>query len=165
MPLRIKTISRNLNHPVERAWQAINDYEHFHKVSGNVESIILLDGPTTGLGAKRVCTLYDGSKLVENISDFKEGELIEIDLLESSFPLKELKLRMSVKADGETKSTISLDTVFQPKFGPIGWVMGNLMLKPLFKRRLKGLLKGIDDHLSTGRYILKNGKLGDLVEK
>ena len=164
MPIRIKTISREIDHPVESAWNAINDYENFHRMSGGVESIDLIDGPATGLGAQRVCHLYDGSKLVENISDYKEGELVEIDLLESPFPLKELKLRMSVESIDDSRTKISLDTLFQPKYGPIGWLMGNLMMKPLFKRRLKGLLKGIDDHLTTGRVILKNGKLGKAIE-
>jgi hypothetical protein len=46
-----------------------------------------------------------------------------------------------------------------PKFGPLGWVMGKLMMRPMLLRALRGLTKGVDDHMSTGAIVGKGGAL------
>ena len=40
---------------------------------------------------------------------------------------------------------------FQPKFGPVGWLMAKVMMEREFGRRLGLLIEGIEEHVRTGQ--------------
>jgi hypothetical protein len=46
---------------------------------------------------------------------------------------------------------------FQPKYGPLGWLMAQMIMKKQFANTLNRVLEGLDTHLQTGKIIGKNG--------
>jgi len=54
---------------------------------------------------------------------------------------------------------LSVTFELEPKFGPLGCLMGKLILRSMLTQALNGLTKGLDDHLTTGQVIGANGEL------
>jgi len=42
---------------------------------------------------------------------------------------------------------------FVVKFGPLGWLMGNFMMKPMMKRITKDVMKGLAYYVVTGNTV------------
>lgn len=45
------------------------------------------------------------------------------------------------------------------RLGLLGWVIARLMVRPMLQRALRDLGQGVDDHLSTGAIVGKDGAL------
>lgn len=53
---------------------------------------------------------------------------------------------------------------FPPKFGPVGWLMAQLMFKPFPRKALMGFAKGIEDYIETGKSSAKRAKIVQTCE-
>ena len=54
--------------------------------------------------------------------------------------------------DGAT-SDASFSVDFVVKYGPVGWLMGALMMKPMMRGVTRDILKGLAFHVTTGNTI------------
>ncbi len=155
-------IQKTINHSPDKVWSSLNNFSDiwmFHPLVANSSS---LNDQSCGLGAERQCTLYNGGQLKERVSAHDaENRTLTVEVTDHGpFPLTHMELTMSVEPDG-AGSRVLLEGGFVPKYGPIGWVMGTLMMKPQFEKLLGQLIDGLDTHLSTGRIIEKGGKVGE----
>jgi hypothetical protein len=66
-------------------------------------------------------------------------------------PLKSLHATMGVRAVNNNTSDIYMSMDYVVKFGPLGWVMGALLMRPIMNKVMKGILKGLAFHSSTGK--------------
>ena len=153
------TVTRDLNHDAKTVWDLLDDFGSIYKYNPGVKSSELLTEKQTGIGAKRICKFYDGTSLKEEITQYKSGKGYTFELSEFSLPLKKAYTKFEVVPVNSGHSRIKVSLQFTPKFGPVGWLMANLMMKPMLKKALSGLLKGVDDHLSSGKMVGPKGKL------
>jgi hypothetical protein len=49
------------------------------------------------------------------------------------------------------------ETIF--KFGPLGWLMATLLMQPMLTKTLNGLVKGLDDYMTSGQRVGESGEL------
>jgi len=70
-------------------------------------------------------------------------------------PLKSLLAGVKVEAVDANTCDITIDMDFVVKGGPLGWVMGVVMMKPMMKGLTKKMLKGMAYHAATGKLIGK----------
>jgi carbon monoxide dehydrogenase subunit G len=145
--------SKAVNVPVERAWEVIADFAHVDRCHPLVESVTMRSDAARGLGAIRVCNFYDKTSVAEKIVRWQEGESYTIELSEFSLPLKSAAATLSVRATGKDTSELRMLMDFTPKFGPLGWVMGKLMMRPMMTKMLNRVLAGIAQHALTGEDI------------
>ncbi len=108
---------------------------------------------SSGLGAKRLCTFNDGSSLVEEIIDFQEGQGFKMELSEFSLPLKSMHAEMRVKEIDDNSSDLYMSSDFVVKAGPLGWLMGYLIMRPVMKGVFTKLLSGLAYHCVTGKRV------------
>ena len=80
-----------------------------------------------------------------------------MDISEYSLPLKSMVSEIWVKEIDSKKSEIYMATDFVVKGGPLGWLMGALMMKPMMKGVFKNLMTGLAFYSGTGKRI--DGKL------
>lgn len=152
MPHHVETTLR-VNAPAQKVWQTLADFSSVQRFSSKVESSPIIGETSGGLGTKRKCTFYDKSTVVEEIVEYHEGESFRIELSEYSLPLKSMTAQMKVTPVDDNSSEVSFGMDYVVKFGPAGWLMGQLMMKPMMRGVTKDVLRGLAFHVVTGNEV------------
>lgn len=145
--------SIKVNIPAEKVWQVLDDYSGIEKFAMTIKASTSVNEIATGLGAKRKCTFNDGSSLVEEITNYQAGQGYDMDISEHSIPLKSMQASMKVKAIDEYTSEITMSADFVVKGGPFGWLMGQLLMRPVMKAIFKKVMTGLAYHCETGELV------------
>ncbi|EPJ49947.1 MAG: hypothetical protein OFPI_21800 [Osedax symbiont Rs2] len=148
--------SLKVNVPAAKIWQILEDFSSVEKFATTIKSSPIVNQINSGMGAKRLCTFNDGSSLVEEIIEFQEGQGYKMELSEFSLPLKSMHAQMGVKAIDEEHSEIYMSADFVVKGGPLGWLLGSLVMRPVMKGVFKKLLIGLAYHCVTGKSVGEN---------
>lgn len=129
-------------------WATLADYMAIDVIAPEVVKVDVLSDNATGLGAKRRCHFPNGTSLVEEAITWTEGRGYRAAMLEMGkipFKIAEAEIRLTPTSDGKTHVHWCID--YQPKFGPLGWLMGATLMKPQLRKVLNGNLKGLEDFL------------------
>ncbi len=146
-----KTIKVNV--PAAKIWQVLEDFSSVERFATTIKTSPIISDISSGLGAKRLCTFNDGSSLVEEIIEFQEGQGFKMVLSEFSLPLKSMYAEMSVKEIDANTSEIYMSSDFIVKAGPLGWLMGQFIMRPVMKGVFNKLLSGLAYHCVTGKRV------------
>ena len=73
--------------PVSRVWDTISDVGTVKDWHPKVKHSPVLSAESTGVGATRRCEFYDGTSVVEQVTEAVEGRLLRVVLSEFSMPL------------------------------------------------------------------------------
>ncbi|MBT6441782.1 MAG: SRPBCC family protein [Alphaproteobacteria bacterium] len=155
--MSIVTVRRHVAVEPEAAWAVLADFIHIDRFHPAVDTVKHLGGPTHGLGAARRCEFYDGKGISETVTNWVDGRSYSVELSEMSMPLKRASATLAVGADSAGGSVVSMTMDFTPKFGPIGMLMGAIMMRPMMRRMFETILKGFEHHAVTGELIGKGG--------
>lgn len=152
-------VAREIKADLDTVWAVLDDFAGIYKYNPGVESSKITKGKTTGVGTQRICNFYDGTSLKETITHYNVKQGYAFDLSDFSLPLKMGRTEFAIKSDSAHVTTVTVTLSFIPKFGPLGWLMGKLLMKPMLGKALAGLTKGLDDHIRTGKIVDKDGQL------
>jgi len=159
--------SIKVNVSAEKIWQVLQDFSSVERFATTIQSSPIVGDITSGLGAKRLCTFNDGSSLVEEIIEYQEGQGFKMVLSEHSLPLKSMYAEMKVTAIDENSSEIFMSADFVVKAGPLGWLLGQLIMRPVMKGVFKKLMTGLAYHCVTGKLVAEklpeNEELATLI--
>ena len=153
------TVKTQMTHAVEDVWHVLDDFGAIYAFNPAVESSNIIGTKTTGKGARRICNFYDGSSLKETITQYSPNKGFSLELSDFALPLKTATAHFRLVPMPNGQSVLSITMAFQPKFGPLGWLMAKLIMRPLLTKALRGLSKGLDDYMRTGRQVGKDGVL------
>ncbi len=142
-----------VNVPAEKIWQVLGDFSSVEKFATTIKSSPIVNEISSGVGAKRLCTFNDGSSLVEEIIDFQAGQGYRMVLSEFSLPLKSMYAEMKVREIDKHSSELYMSSDFVVKAGPLGWLLGFLVMRPVMKGVFKKLMSGLAYHTVTGERI------------
>lgn len=142
-----------VNIPAENIWQILQDFSSVEKFATTIKSSPVVSEVKSGIGAKRLCTFNDGSSLIEEIVEYEEGRRFKMELSDYSLPLKSMSAEMKVTAIDDNCCEIYMSADFVVKAGPLGWLMGQLIMKPVMKGVFKKLMMGLAYHCKTGQCI------------
>ncbi len=152
-------VKRELKNKVETVWEVLDNYGAIYKYNPGVETSEILGTKKTGLGASRVCHFYDGSSLKETITKYVPNQGYSFVLSDFALPLKTATTHFQLEPLPGNRCSLSVTIEFEPKFGPLGWLMAKLLMRPMLTKALNGLTKGLEDHMRSGRTIGKDGAL------
>ena len=152
MAQHVENTSR-FNVPAKKVWEALNDFSAVEKFSIAIESSPLTNGQNSGIGAKRSCNFYDGTKIVEEIIELKEGESLTVVLTDHTMPLKSAIATMKVVPVDATTSDITIAMDYVVKGGPLGWLLGFFMMAPFMKSVFKKTSQGLAYYSATGKSV------------
>lgn len=153
------TTSRSIDAPAARVWELLSDFGGIEMFHPSVQRSPIVNGVSSGLGAQRVCHFYNGSTVKETIVRFHDERLFEVELSEYSLPLNCACFRMEVVPSADGGALARITFWFAVRFGVLGWVLGKVLIEWLVRRDAARVLKGLDDHLRTGRIVGRGGKL------
>ena len=147
-------VSKTIEAPAVRVWEIIDDFGGVANYHPLVAASPLLGEQSSGEGAERCCTFHGGGTITERITAYEKGVGYEVTITDTGpFPLKAAIGEIRVTPAGNELSTVSFGMRFLPKFGPLGWLMGQLMMKGQFRKTLGQVLEGLDEHVRTGSVI------------
>ncbi len=138
----------------------MRQFDKVHYFHPHVENVELLSDQTTGIGAERICNFYNGTAFHEKIMDFKDGEWMKVNI-ESGLPgiMKSSYAYLKIGKSKNNLTTVQMEIFFDTRFWPLGSIMAKLVMKSQFRKLADSVLVGLKDHIETGQFIGKGGKL------
>ena len=153
------TLEKLIHAPQAVVWEKLADFGNVSIFNPMVEHSTLLGNQQCSLGATRSCTFYDGKSVEEKITDWQEGRSLTIAITRGDMPVKTANIRMSLHDAANNNTWVRIDGEFEMKSGIADAIIGPLMMKPMMKKMLGDVLKGLDAHCQTGKQIGKSGVL------
>jgi uncharacterized protein YndB with AHSA1/START domain len=138
------------NCPPERVWELLSDLEAVERYNPGVRSAAVQGNQRKGVGAERSCELEPGGRVVERVTHWEDGRAVGLEVVESDWPIHYMRWVTRVdRAGGGSVITQELD--YAVKFGPLGWLMDQLMMRRKLTRTLDSVFKSLVDH-AEGRH-------------
>ncbi len=153
------TITRTVEAPLNQVWSILADFGGVYRFHPYVESSPLIAGQASGLGATRQCNFYDGNQVVEKVVGFEAERSMKIDIIEGSMPLACAQAVLEVEALDASRTRVTATMNYEPKYGPLGWLMDRMMMRRMFKRLFGDVLAGLETHANTGALIGEGGRV------
>lgn len=139
-----------VNLPAGKVWAVLDDFGGIERYAPTIKRSPILTEKATGLGAKRRCEFYSGGSLREEIVDYRDGQSMTLELSEHGMPVKSMVSTIKVaRVDAET-SDVSMSLDYVMKGGPLGSILGSLLLRPMMKGAFKKVMTGWVYHAATG---------------
>lgn len=152
--MHLVSVNRKINKPANEVWQTLDNFADVYKYHPHVKHSESINEVPTGIGAERTCFFEDGNKIKERIIGYDKGKEYTVEIFDNgSFPLTRAIGRLQVNSISDNSSEVLFSMSFQPKFGPIGWIMAQLMMKNQFSKILSSVLEGLDKNLQSGEVI------------
>jgi hypothetical protein len=140
----------DINTSAERVWSVLGKFMHIDEFHPRVSKVDVLSEAAAGVGASRRCHFKDGSSVVERVIDWQDGGSYSVELSEFSLPLKRAVATLGVESLGPERSRLKMGMEFQVKYGPVGWLMGQMMMKRMMGRLFLVVLHGLENRVANG---------------
>ena len=152
-------VTRTVHAPADRVWDAFDDFSAVANFHPLVELSPALNGIERGVGAQRECHFYGGGTIQEVVRESRPGRRQTVEIVETGpFPLKKAIANIELTPrDDATDVTFTMN--YEPKYGPLGWLMAKTVMGGQFAKTFDRVLKGLDDHLRTGQLVGPKGML------
>ena len=141
--------------PKQQVWNALADFGNVYQMSPGILKSYLTSDQKTGVGASRHCDLaLFGASVEERISEWDEGNKIEIEIYEANkLPMvKDLVADFTLQMErGGTRLRGTFS--YGMKYGPVGALMNTLTLKSQNDKGLSAFMAGIKRYVETGEQI------------
>ena len=160
------TVTREVDAPVDRVWAAFDDFGGVYRFHPGVERSFATTEATSGLGAGRQCDFYGGGTIREEVIGYEPGRSMRVEFVDTGpFPMTRNVAEIAVQPlDDGDRTAVTMRSRFTPKYGPVGWLMAQFVMKRRFRSVLAGVLDGLERHLQTGRYVGEDGRLVEPYE-
>lgn len=150
-------VTRDFEASATEVWAVLADYGGISAFNPNVESSYLLDGgPPRGQSALRQCNLADGKNHIrERVTEWNEGSSYTVEIYEGTMPLKSAYATLGVEPVGPHRSRAVMKMHYTPRFGPVGWLIDQLMMQGMMTRMGGNVLQGLETYVTTSNSNLK----------
>lgn len=146
--------SREIDAPAETVWNVLDDYGNLQAYSPKNTTCELLDGPETGVGARRETAVDDEFTVVHEIVAYEPGEQYTFEFTDvGEYPVTDLLLTFEVEALDDDRTLVTMTADFSPKWGPLGWVLAKTIMKRKFREPIQQTLDGLEQHVRTGERV------------
>ncbi|MCP3997267.1 MAG: SRPBCC family protein [bacterium] len=127
-------------------WSVVGRFMHIDEFAPLVTSVDALTDGEDRVGSKRRCNFDDGTSVVEEVTTWEPNRRYRVRLSEmAAMPLREAYAEVSVEPldNGGARVTWGMD--YRVKYGPVGWLLGQTMMKLMMGKILDGNLGGLSD--------------------
>lgn len=148
---RVK-VSRTIHASPNTVWEIISDYKNISKFHPFLTHITPTGEIENGPGAIRQCHLKDGKTQTEEVIAWEEGRSITQRSVDAPL-MRHITGQMIIDRLDEALCRVTIDTRFVMKYGPLGWILGTLVMAPALHHVLGQVLKGLQRYVETGEEI------------
>ncbi|MDJ0824668.1 MAG: SRPBCC family protein [Rhodobacter sp.] len=134
----------------EVLWAILSRYMHIDEFAPEITSVDALTDGEVGLGSKRRNHFQNGTSLVEEVIEWTPGSGCTVQLSDmAAMPLHEASSEIQVTpTGGRSKVTWTFDYRF--RFGPLGWLMGQTMMRMMMGKIIDANLQGLSEKVRAG---------------
>lgn len=136
----------------DAVWAVLGRFMFIDEFAPLVKSV---DALTTGddqVGSKRRCTFDDGGSVVEEVTKWEVNHGYRVRLSETEpMPLHEAFAELRITPHGLGKASVAWSMDYRVKYGPLGWLLGQTMMKMMMSKILDGNLKGLADKVRSNQ--------------
>lgn len=133
-----------INAKQDAVWQKLGDYMHVDEFCPLVASVDALTQGKDGVGSKRRNHFTNGTSIVEEVTAWDEGHSMRVLMLEmGSIPMKEAFADISSEPLNGGRTKVTWGIKFRAKYGPLGWLMGQTMMRIALGKVIVGNLEGL----------------------
>ncbi len=126
----------DINASPEEIWVILSRFMHIDDFAPQVTSVDALTAGSDGVGSKRRCHFANGTSLVEEVTDWQVNRGYTVRLSQMAMPLHEAQAAIAITPLSDTRSRFVWSMDFRMKYGPLGWIMGQTLLKMMIGRVL-----------------------------
>ncbi|NIZ61021.1 SRPBCC family protein [Sedimentitalea sp. CY04] len=128
----------------EAVWAVLGRYMHIDEFAPLVKSVDALTNGEDGVGSKRRCHFDNGTSVVEEVTAWVPNRKCRVKLSDmEAMPLNEAHAELVVEPVGQGKSKVKWGMEYRVKFGPLGWLLGQTLMKMMMGKILDGNLNGL----------------------
>lgn len=124
--------------PPRQIWALLGDLEAVQRYNPTVRAATVEGDQRSGVGAKRACELAPKGRVVERVTHWEEGRAVGLEVAESDWPIHFMRWVTRVEPSG-TGTRVTQELEYAVKFGPLGWLLDNLVMK----RKLRSTLDSV----------------------
>ncbi len=142
----------DMNATPEDIWAVIGLYMKTEDYSPYIVSVDALTDGEDGMGSIRRNNFENGTSLVEEVIQWTPNRGYRVRASEfGSNPMRELTAELAIKpaSNGKSKVVWSLD--YGMKYGPLGWLMGQTMIKRFMRKVVDANLKALADKVRSNQ--------------
>ncbi len=141
---------RTINAKPDAVWQLLADYMHDDEFCPLVVSVDPLTEGKDGMGSKRRNNFANGTSIVEEVTAWEEGRSMRVLMSEmGSIPMKEAFAEISIEPMTGGRTKVNWGLKFRAKYGPLGWLMGQTMMRMALGKVIMGNLEGLAEMVAT----------------
>jgi uncharacterized protein YndB with AHSA1/START domain len=158
------TIRKDIDSPHDQVWAVLDQFDNLDEYSPKNTSCELLEGPDTGVGARRRTTVDEGFTVVHEIIEYEPGERYTFEFTETGkFPVRYIQMEFAVEPTEADQSRVIVTVEYTPKWGPLGWVLGKTLLKRRLRDALGKTLDGLAAHVESGDQVDRDASADEAV--
>lgn len=139
-----------INATPEAIWAILSRFMQIDEIAPQIAHVEALTHGANGIGSKRRCYFENGTSLVEEVTEWDPNRGYSVRLSEmSAMPLTEAHAAIALEplAGAGTRVIWSMD--YAVKYGPLGWFLGQTLMKMMMSKVLDGNLKALADKVSS----------------
>lgn len=142
----------NINATPSAIWAVMGQYMHIDEFAPQVTSVDALTKQIDGIGAKRRCHFENGTSMVEEVIEWQANQGYRVQLSDlASMPIHEMSASLHIEPLNNGQSNVIWTTDFRPKFGLLGWLLGQTMMRIMMGKILDGNLKGLEQKVQSSQ--------------
>jgi len=148
------SVTKRIDASFEDVWSVLDDFGGIANYHPNIATSEIVAGPDTGKGATRECVFHDGGRVEEAIVSYASEGGYVVDFVDvGDLPLKENVVSIDADTIDDGTTSVTMTANFTPKFGPVGWVMATVMMKPRFRETFEETLEGLESYVQRRRTV------------
>lgn len=131
-------------------WSVLGRFMHIDEFAPSVISVDALTKGHVGIGAQRRCHFDNGTSMAEEVIEWQPKQGYRVRLFDvEAMPLNEATAGIDISPLGAGRSRVTWSFDYEVKYGPLGWLMGQTMMKAMMDKVLDANLKGLADRVGS----------------
>ena len=140
----------DINAAPDAVWAMVGRFMHIDEFAPQVTKVEALTDGDDGVGSTRRCHFENGDSVVEKVTEWDDGRRYRVQLSEiDNMPLHEMHAGFAIEPLAGGRSRVNQFMDFRVKYGPLGWLMGQTMMKMMMGKIMAGNLQGLADNLPS----------------
>ena len=134
----------------DAVWAILSRFMHIDEFAPQITSVDALTKGEIDIGAIRRNHFANGTSVVEEVTAWTPGKGYAVRLSNmAAMPLHAAQSEISITAMGG-RSMVTWTFDFRVKYGPLGWLMGQTMMKMMMGKIIDANLRGLAEKIRTG---------------
>lgn len=134
----------------ETLWAVLGRFMHIDELAPAVTSVDALTQGADGVGSKRRCHFENGTSLVEEVTSWTENKGYSVRLSEmDAMPLTEAHAAIAIEPLLGHRARVVWSMDYRVKYGPLGWLMGQTLMKMMMGRVLDDNLEALAEKVQS----------------